>query len=411
MNYELFIAKRIIAAKQYKSSISSPIIKIAISAIAVGIIVMMIAIATGFGLQEKIREKLSGFNGHIQITNFDNNNSEITLNPISKNQDFYPEFTTITNIENVQVFATKGGIIRTETDFEGIILKGVAKDFNWTFFKEYLVEGTLPDFNNTVTNDVLISKEISNRLQINLGDTFNILFVKDNPSKAPWLRVVKAVGIYNSGFQEFDENFVIADIRHIQKMNRWTEDQVGGFEVLITNFDEIDLKSNQIYKETASTLNSQSIIEKYPGIFEWISLFDNNIYLIIVIMILVAGINMITALLVLILERTQMIGILKALGSSNVSIRKVFLYNAGYLVLKGLFWGNLIGLSILFAQKYIGFITLSPETYYVSEAPVYIDFWYILLLNISTLLLCLLMLIVPTLLIAKIDPVKSIKFE
>lgn len=411
MNYELFIAKRIIAAKQYKSSISSPIIKIAISAIAVGIVVMMIAIATGFGLQEKIREKISGFNGHIQITNFDNNNSEITLNPVSKNQDFYPEFKNVDNIDNVQVFATKGGIIRTETDFEGIILKGVDKDYNWTFFNEYLVEGTLPDFNNDIINDVLISKEISNRLHINLGDTFNILFVKEDPSKAPWLRVVKAVGIYNSGFQDFDENFVIADIRHIQKMNRWTEDQVGGFEVLIANFDEIGLKSNQIYKETASTLNSQSIIEKYPGIFEWISLFDNNIYLIIVIMILVAGINMITALLVLILERTQMIGILKALGSTNVSIRKVFLYNAGYLVLKGLFWGNLIGLSILLAQKYIGFVTLNPETYYVSEAPVYIDFWYIILLNLCTLLLCLLMLIIPTLLITKIDPVKSIKFE
>jgi len=411
LNYELFIAKRIIAAKQYKSSISSPIIKIAISAIAVGIIVMMIAIATGFGLQEKIREKLSGFNGHIQITNFDNNNSEITLNPVSKNQDFYPEFKNINNITNVQVFATKGGIIRTETDFEGIILKGVASDYDWTFFNEYLVEGTFPDFNNDVTNDVLISKEISNRLHINLGDTFNILFVKDDPSKAPWLRVVKVVGVYNSGFQDFDENFVIADIRHIQKMNRWTEEQVGGFEVLISNFDEIGLKSNQIYKETTSTLNSQSIIEKYPGIFEWISLFDNNIYLIIVIMILVAGINMITALLVLILERTQMIGILKALGSTNVSIRKIFLYNAGYLVLKGLFWGNLIGLSILFSQKYFGFITLDPETYYVNEAPVFIDFWYIILLNICTLLLCLLMLIIPTLLITKIDPVKSIKFE
>lgn len=411
MNYELFIAKRIIAAKQYKSSISSPIIKIAISAIAVGIIVMMIAIATGFGLQEKIREKLSGFNGHIQITNFDNNNSEITLNPVSKNQDFYPKFANIKNIENVQVFATKGGIIRTETDFEGVILKGVAKDYNWTFFNEYLVEGVLPDFNNDVTNDVLISEEISNRLHINLGDTFNILFVKEDPTKAPWLRVVTAVGIYNSGFQDFDENFVIGDIRHIQKMNRWEDNQVGGFEVLITNFDEIGLKSNQIYKETASTLNSQSIIEKYPGIFEWISLFDNNIYLIIVIMILVAGINMITALLVLILERTQMIGILKALGSTSVSIRKIFLYNAGYLILKGLFWGNLIGLSILFAQKYVGFITLNPETYYVNEAPVYIDFWYILLLNLSTLILCILMLIVPTLLISKIDPVKSIKFE
>ena len=411
MNYELFIAKRIIAAKQYKSSISSPIIKIAIIAIAVGIIVMMIAIATGFGLQQKIREKLSGFNGHIQITNFDNNNSEITLNPVSKKQDFYPEFKNVSNIKNVQVFATKGGIIRTEFDFEGIILKGVSSDYDWTFFKEYLVEGTLPDFSKEVSNDVLISEEISNRLHINLGDSFNILFVKDNPSKAPWLRVVKAVGIYNSGFQEFDENFVIADIRHIQKMNRWSEDEVGGFEVLISDFDEINKKSDEIYTETTSTLNTQSIVEKYPGIFEWISLFDNNIYLIIVIMILVAGINMITALLVLILERTQMIGILKALGSTDVSIRKVFLYNAGYLILKGLFWGNLIGLSVLLIQKYFGIITLNPETYYVSEAPVYLDFWYLILLNLGTLILCLLMLIIPTVLISKIDPVKSIKFE
>jgi lipoprotein-releasing system permease protein len=411
LNYELFIAKRIIAAKQYKSSISSPIIKIAILAIAVGMVVMMIAIATGFGLQQKIREKLSGFNGHIQITNFDNNNSEITLEPVSINQEFYPEFKNVSDIKNVQVFATKGGIIRTETDFEGIIFKGVSKDYDWTFFEEYLVEGNMPDFSGEVSNDVLISKEISNRLNINLGDSFNILFVKDPPSKAPWLRVVKVVGVYNSGFQEFDENFVISDIRHIQKMNRWSEDEVGGFEVLINDFREIKAKSDEVYTQTASTLNSQSIVDKYPGIFEWISLFDNNIYLIIVIMILVAGINMITALLVLILERTQMIGILKALGSNNVSIRKVFLYNAAYLVLKGLFWGNLIGLSILFIQKYFGVITLNPETYYVSEAPVYIDFWYIILLNIGTLLLCLIMLIIPTLIISKIDPVKSIKFE
>ena len=411
MNYELFIAKRIIAAKQYKSSISSPIIKIAILAISIGMIVMMIAIATGFGLQQKIREKLSGFNGHIQITNFDNNNSEITIESVSKNQDFYPEFKNIGGIQNIQVFATKGGIIRTETDFEGIIFKGVANDYDWSFFLSYLVEGKLPDFSGEVSNDVLISKEISNRLTINLGDQFNILFVKEDPSKAPWLRVVKVVGIYNSGFQEFDENFVIADIRHIQKMNRWTEDEVGGFEVLLNDFKDIRLKSDEVYTQTASTLNSQSIVDKYPGIFEWIGLFDNNIYLIIVIMILVAGINMITALLVLILERTQMIGILKALGSTNASIRKVFLYNAAYLVLKGLFWGNLIGLSILFIQKYFGVITLNPETYYVSEAPVYIDFSYILLLNIGTLLLCLLMLIIPTLIISKIDPVKSIKFE
>ncbi len=221
MNYELFIAKRIIAAKQYKSSISSPIIKIAIIAIALGMVIMMISISTGIGLQQKIREKLSGFNGHIQITNFDNNNSEITLEPISKNQNFYPNFTSVSNIKNVQVFATKPGIIRTVTDFEGIIFKGVSSDYDWSFFNNYLVEGKLPDFMGETSNEVLISEEISNRMNINLGDTINILFVKKETNKPPWLRVVAVVGIYNSGFQEFDENFVIADIRHIQKMNKW----------------------------------------------------------------------------------------------------------------------------------------------------------------------------------------------
>jgi len=411
LNYELFIAKRIIAAKKYKSSISSPIIKIAIIAITIGMVIMMISIGTGIGLQQKIREKLSGFNGHIQITNFDNNNSEITLEPISKIQDFYPEFNNVSGIKNVQIFATKPGIIRTETDFEGVIFKGVSKDYDWSFFEEYLVEGKLPNFNDDVSFEVLISSEISNRLQINLNDEFNILFVKDDPAKAPWLRVVKVVGIYNSGFQDFDENFVIADIRHIQKMNRWSDNDIGGFEVLLTNFDDIHEKSNEIYEKTAATLNSQSIIEKYPAIFEWIGLFDTNIYLIIAIMILVAGINMITALLVLILERTQMIGILKALGSSNVSIRKVFLYNASYLILRGLFWGNLIGILILSIQKYGKFISLSPETYYVNTVPIYLDVGYIILLNIGTLLLCLIMLIIPSLIITKINPVKSIKFE
>ncbi len=411
MNYELFIAKRIIAAKQYKSSISSPIIKIAIIAIAIGMVIMLIAISTGVGLQQKIREKLSGFNGHIQITNFDNNNSEITLNPVSIKQDFYPKFNNVIGIKNVQVFATKAGIIRTETDFEGIIFKGVSSDYDWTFFKEYLIEGELPNYTNEVSFDVLISSEISNRLNIKLGDAFNILFVKNDPSKAPWIRVVKAVGIYNSGFQDFDENFVIADIKHIQKMNNWNEDEVGGFEVFITDFDSINEKSPEVYEQTASTLNSQSIIEKYPAIFEWIGLFDTNIYIIIAIMILVAGINMITALLVLILERTQMVGILKALGSNNISIRKVFLYNAGYLILRGLFWGNLIGLTVLLLQKYLGLVTLNPETYYVKSVPIYIDFGYILLLNIGTLLLCLLMLIIPSIVISKISPAKSIKFE
>lgn len=411
LNYELFLAKRIVASKEHKSSISSPIIKIAIIAIALGITIMMIAISTGVGLQQKIREKIAGFNGHIQITNFDNNYSGITLESVSTEQHFYPEFKNIEGIQNVQVYATKAGIIRTESDFEGILFKGVGTDYNWSFFDEYLVEGRLPVFGDEISDEVLVSRFMSDRLGLKVGEKFNIFFVKEDTSKRPNLRVVTVAGIYNSGFQEFDENFVIADLRHIQRMNKWDVNEVGGFEVLLENFDEIEQKSEEVYLDTPSILNSESIIDQYPAVFEWISLFDNNIYLIIFIMILVAGINMITALLVLILERTQMIGILKALGSNNMSIRKVFLYNAGYLILRGLFWGNLIGLALLLIQKFTGVITLDPESYYVNTVPIYLDFGYILALNIGTLVLCLAMLLIPSVVISKISPVKSIKFE
>lgn len=411
MNYELFIAKRIIAAKQYKNSVSSPIIKIAIAAIALGIIIMMIAIATGVGLQHKIKEKISGFNGHVQISSYEDNNSQITINPVSTEQDFYPNFTSVEGVSNVQTYATKGAVIRTESDFEGIILKGVSNDYNWSFFKEYLIEGELLTFNGEMSSDVLISKTTADRLGFKLGDTFNTFFVKDDPSKAPNARVFKIKGIYRSGFQEFDESYVMADIKQIQRLNKWEQDQVGGFEILLDDFDELEFKGNEIYENVASTLNAETIGEKYPAIFEWLALFDTNIYVILGIMILIAGINMITALLVLILERTQMIGILKALGNDNWSIRKIFLYNAAYLIAVGLFWGNLIGIGLLLAQKYFGFIRLNPETYYVDKAPVYLDLSYLVLLNLGTLVLCLLMLLIPSYIVSKISPVKAIKFD
>ncbi|MFK5880269.1 MAG: FtsX-like permease family protein [Flavobacteriaceae bacterium] len=412
MNYELFIAKRLIAAKQHKSSISSPIIKIAIVAISLGIVIMMIAIATGVGLQEKIREKISGFNGHIQITNFDNNNSQITLIPIDKKQDFYPEFKEIKDINRVQVYATKAGIIRTKTDFEGVIVKGVGADYDWNFFKEYLVDGELPNYKGEKrSEDVLLSQYVADRMGFEVGDEFNTFFLKENTNRPPSVRVYTLVGIYNSGFKEFDEAIMMVDIRQVQHLNNWKENQVGGFEVFVDNFDDISKKGNEIYREIPPNLNTQTITSKFGGIFEWIKLFDNNIILIIIIMVLVAGINMITALLVLILERTQMIGVLKALGSNNLSIRKIFLYNAFHLIIRGLFWGNLIGISILLAQHYFGFVTLDPETYYVKKAPVYINIGYILLLNLGTLMLCLVMLLLPSWVITKISPVKAIKFD
>ncbi len=411
MNYELFIANRIIAAKEHKGSISSPIIKIAIVAIALGIIIMMIAIATSLGLQEKIRDKISGFNGHIQLTNFDNNNSEVTLNPISTDQDFYPNFTSFDGVKNVQVYATKAGIIRTAENWEGIVLKGVGSDYDWTFFKDYLVKGTLPTYSEKRSTEVLLSQYVADRMQFKIGDEFNTIFIKDDVNLPPSIRVFKLVGIYNSGFQDFDESIMIGDIKQVQRLNKWKETEVGGFEVFIDDFDKIEEKGNLIYAEIPQNINTQTITHKFPGIFEWIKLFDTNVMIIIIIMILVAGINMITALLVLILERTQMIGILKALGSNNWSVRKLFLYNASHIIFRGLFWGNLIGISILLIQHYFGVITLDPETYYVNVAPVSITFGMIVMLNIGTLLLCLLMLIIPSWIITKISPVKAIKFE
>jgi len=411
VNYEFFIARRIIASKDYKSSISAPIIKIAISAIAIGVIMMLISIATGIGLQEKIREKVSAFNGDIIITNFDTNFSNDSQNPISKDQPFYPTFKNVDGIKHVQVTASKGGVIRTETDFEGVVVKGVGEDYYWDNFKEYLVDGELPNFKEELNEDILISEYLANRLQLKLGDKVTTFFLNDEVSKTPRSRGFEIVGIYNSGFQQFDEQFIITDIRHVQRLNKWDEDQIGAFEVFVEDFDDIVPIGNAVYNETGSTLDTQTIRQKYASIFEWLDLFDFNILAIIGIMILVAGINMITALLVLIMERTQMIGILKAMGSSDRSVRKIFLYNAMYLIGVGLFWGNLIGIGLLLLQKYGKVFPLNPNTYYVSEAPVYLSWDYILIMNAGTFILCLLMLLVAAILITKISPVKAIRFE
>lgn len=411
LNLEYFIAKRLITAKDYKSSISAPIIKIAISAIAIGMVMMIISVATGIGLQQKIREKISAFNGHIIISNFDSNQSEVTLVPISKNQDFYPNFTSVEGVSHIQAIASKAGIIRTETAFEGIVFKGVGPDYKWENIKEYLVAGKLPDFSKKLNEDVVISQFLANRLHLKVGDSFNTFFMKEGQNKLPNIRRFKIIGIFNSGFQEFDATYIIGDIRHMQRINKWTADQVGAFEVFVYDFDNIKTVGDQVYQHTGSTLDAKTIIEKYSYIFEWLQLFDFNIIVILVVMIIVATINMVVALLVLILERTQMIGILKALGANNWSVRKIFLYNASYLIVRGLFWGNLIGVAILLIQKYFGVIQLNPENYYVDQAPVYLNLGYIVLLNLLTICVCFLVLLIPSYIITKISPVKAIRFD
>ncbi|HLF52977.1 ABC transporter permease [Flavobacterium sp.] len=411
MNLEYFIAKRLITAKDHKSSISAPIIKIAISAIAIGMIMMIVSVATGIGLQQKIRQKVSAFNGHIIISNYDDNQSQVSVEPISTKQDFYPKFKSVDGISHIQAVASKAGIIRTATAFEGIIFKGVGKDYQWDNIKEYLIAGKLPNLSSNLNPEVLISEYLAKRLNLKVGDKFNTFFMKEDSNQMPNLRVFLITGIYNSGFQEFDATYIIGDIRHLQRINKWKPEQVGSFEVFVDDFNNIEAKGKEVYEQTSSTLNTQTIVEKYYYIFEWLKLFDFNIIIILIIMIVVATINMVVALLVLILERTQMIGILKALGASNWAVRKIFLYNAFYLIVRGLFWGNLIGIGLVLIQQYFGVIQLNPENYYVNQAPVYLNWGYILLLNIGTVLICLVVLLIPSYIITKISPVKAIRFD
>ena len=411
MNLEYFIAKRLTTAKNHKSSISAPIIKIAISAIAIGMIMMIVSVATGIGLQKKIREKVSAFSGHIIISNFDNNQSEITLNPISKNQDFYLNPSIFPEVTHIQAIAIKAGIIRTESAFEGIIFKGVGQDYKWDNIKDYLISGSIPNFSKSINQEVLISHFLAKRLKLIVGDSFNTFFIKENQNQLPNIRRFKIVGIFDSGFQQFDATYILGDIRHVQHINKWKPNQVGAFEIFLNDFTDIKDIGEQVYQHTASTLDSKTIIDKYSYIFEWLKLFDFNIIIILVVMIVVATINMVVALLVLILERTQMIGILKALGANDWSVRKIFLYNAFYLIARGLFWGNLIGVSLLLIQQYFGVVKLNPENYYVNQAPVYLNFGYIALLNLLTIIICFLVLLIPSYIITKISPVKAIRYN
>ena len=383
----------------------------AIAAIAVGMVMMLIAIATGIGLQRKIREKLVVFHGHIQIFDYSNNISEVSTKPIKLQQDFYPTFLAVPEVTHIQAVATKGGIIRTETTYESILAKGVGKDYNWSLIRDFITEGRTPNVaSEEVTDEVLMSTYLANRLHLKLGDRCQAIFLKDEAAQAPNQRSFKIVGLYNSGFQEFDASYIFTDIRHIQKINKWQPDQIGNFELFIKDFDRIEEVGKQVYGKVGSFLDSQTIIQKFPFIFEWLGMFDFNIYLIIGIMIVVGGFNMITAILVLILEKTPMIGTLKSLGASDRSIRKIFLYNATYIIGLGLLWGNVLGFLLLWLQQRYSLIKLDPATYYVTEVPIAFTPLWVLLLNIGVLLLCLLMLLIPTYVITKISPTKSMKF-
>ncbi len=407
MNVEYFIAKRLFYAKEKNNRYTRPIFYIAILAITLSISIMLLSIVVLNGFKDNISKKAIGFKGHISITNFTDNQSFET-EPISINQPFYPNITTRGDIKNINVFATKAGIIKTNDEILGVMLKGVSSDYDWDFFKKNLIRGEVLNINDTIkTSHIFISKYISDILKIDVGDDLFMYFIQ-KPN-----RVIKFLvkGIYNTSLTEFDKLFVLADIRHIQRLNKWSDTQVGGFEITIDNFDKINFVTNQLYKEINYNLNAENIKDKNPQLFAWLDLQDMNVVVILIIMLIVGGVNMITALLILILEKTKLIGILKAIGISNWSVRKIFLYNGLFLILQGIFFGNLIGLGLAYLQKRFSLISLDPKIYYMETVPVVFDMSDIILLNLATIVICYLILIIPSVIITKISPVKAIRFE
>jgi lipoprotein-releasing system permease protein len=414
MNFPYFIAQRLIKGRKEETSFSRPINIIAIIGIATGLAVMILAVAILTGFKQEIREKIVGFGSHIQIMNFDSNISFETI-PISDTHSFFPRIKELKGISHMQVFATKAGIIKTDEDIQGVVLKGVGSDYDWSYFSSSITDGTVFTVTDTARTDkVIISKKISDMLRLKTGDSFAMHFVQDPPR----MRKFTVSGIYETSLEEFDKIYVFCDIGHIKRLNGWDETMVSGIEIFIDDFDELDAMTQKVrdvvgYRvaEDEARFRITSIRQKYPQIFDWLNFQDINVIIIIVLMVIVAGFNMISGLLILILEKTNMIGILKALGSDDKAIRRVFLYQAAYLIGKGLLWGNIIGFGLAYLQLKTGLISLDPASYYIKTVPVNLELSHIIILNAGTMAAIILMLLVPSQLISRITPVKAIRYD
>ncbi|MCK9398880.1 MAG: FtsX-like permease family protein [Bacteroidales bacterium] len=408
MNLPLFIANRI--SGKDKENLSGPVIRIAVITIALGLSVMILAVAVLVGFQTEIRNKVIGFSAHIQIDNFDENAS-YEASPVSMDQPFYPELDKVDGIKHIQVFTLKAGIIKTDDQLQGIVLKGIGPDYDWGFLKEHLTSGSIFQVNDTMASgELLISGIISQKLKLKIGDEVRMYFLSGSESQ-PRGRKFNISGIYETGLEEFDDVYVIGDLRHIQRLNNWNTDMVSGFEVFIDDFKSLDKMGEMVYQMIGYDLNAETVTEAYPQIFDWLRLMDINVIIILVLMILVAGITIISTLLIMILERTNMIGVLKALGINDNDLRKLFVYLTARIIARGLLWGNITGIGIALIQHWTKILPLDEESYYISFVPVSLNISHILLINAGTFLVCLLMVLIPGFIIGRITPVKAIGFR
>ncbi len=403
MNISFFIGRKI--RKTDGESFSSTVTNIAISSIAVGLFVMIISFAILEGFKRTIRDKIISFGSHIQITKFDENDSfeEMPMSVNRKNR-----YDKISQIDHVQSFSLKTGLLKTEEEVHGIIFKGIDADFNQTSFQQNLIEGRFPNLQGDKdSKEVLLSRRMANKLRLKLNDEVLVYFIQ-NP---PRYRKIKITGIYQTGMEEFDEYYVIGDLQLIRKINGWNDSIIGGIEIFVKDFQELTPTSEAVYDAMDIDLQMEVVTEKYIQIFDWLRLLDKNVIIFLIIIMSVAGFNMMSTVVVLMMERTNMIGILKAVGATNTQIGLIFLYNGLHILFKGLLLGNIFGIGYCLIQYYFHVVPLDPDNYYMDAVPIHWDFVNILFLNLIISGLIILALLVPIIILPNIKPVKAIKFS
>jgi len=413
VNFELFIVKKIIRSRPGKKSGANALVNVSVIAISLSMAVMILSVAILSGFKKEIKDKLTGFGSHIQISSLTANNSW-EAGPISADQLFLNQLKHDPDISGVYPFATKPGIVQSGKVLQGIILKGVEPGYNWDFFTRNLSAGRVPDLNNPDSLEVLISKSLASLLKVTPGMKLPTYFIQDPPRMRPF----KVCGIYETGLEEYDKVFVYCNLQQIRDINDWKPDQISGFEIRLFNPSKMDAVADRVREtvdktavQSGNILQIKTLKDLAPGFFDFLSLTDTNVWVILTLMILIAGFNMISGLLIIILDRTTMIGTLKALGTNNRSMARIFLIQAGYIIGKGLLLGNLIGLTLAIIQDHFRLIHLNPISYFVDSVPIYINPVHLLLLNTGTLALTLMMMLIPSTLLTRISPGKTLKFD
>ena len=415
MDWKLFVAQRIYRSREGDKEVSRPAVLIARWGIAIGLAVMIVAVAVVIGFKHEVRDKVVGIGSDIVVTNFDAQKSYETM-PIAAGDSLTEALRTTRGVKHVQRYSTKPGMIMTDDNFLGMVLKGVAQEYDWTFLRKHLQEGEIPAFSDSAsTNRTLVSRTIANKLHLNVGDKLYTYYIAGENVRA---RRLEVAGIYQTNFSIYDDLFLITDLYTVNRLNAWQKEQASGVELEVADYDRLsEVKDavggqvDMVKDRYGGTYYTQTVEEQNPQIFAWLDLLDMNVWVILILMTGVAGFTMISGLLIIILERTNMIGILKALGADNLAVRKVFLSFSVFLIGRGMLWGNVIGLAFVGVQAFFRPFKLDPATYYVDSVPVEFNVWWWGLLNVCTLVVSVLMLVGPSYLIAHIHPAKSIRFE